>query len=149
MGPSLAVNSACSSALSAVAQACASLTSRQADFALAGGSALTFPGQGYLFEQGLVNSVDGKVRPFDAKAHGTVFGDAVGCVAMRRLDEAIADDDRVMAIIRGCGITNDGARKAGYAAPGVAGQVAAVTAALDAAGVSSSEVSYANPTPTP
>lgn len=142
MGPSLAINSACSSALSAVAQACASLVSRQSDMAIAGGSSLTFPGKGYLFEQGLVSSIDGKVRPFDAQAHGTVFGDSVGAVILKRLHEAIADDDNVLAIIRGCGVTNDGARKAGYAAPGVAGQAAAVVAALEMAGIASNEVTY-------
>ena len=142
MGPSLAINSACSSALSAVAQACASLVSRQSDMAIAGGSSLTFPGKGYLFEQGLVSSIDGKVRPFDAQAHGTVFGDSVGAVILKRLHEAIADDDNVLAVIRGCGVTNDGARKAGYAAPGVAGQAAAMVAALEMAGIASNEVTY-------
>ena len=78
MGPSLAVNSACSSALAAVAQAAQALLTGQADMALAGGAALTFPGHGYLYEEGLVNSTDGRVRPFDAAANGTVFGDAVG-----------------------------------------------------------------------
>ena len=142
MGPSLAVNSACSSALSSIGLACSSLISRQSDMAVAGGSALTFPGTGYLFEQGLVNSIDGKVRPFDAKAHGTVFGDAVGAVVLKRLRDATADDDNILCVIRGTGITNDGARKAGYAAPGVAGQAAAVTAALEAAGVHPSEMGY-------
>merc|ERR1719163_713591 len=133
MGPSLAVNSACSSALSAVAQAAAGLCAGQTDMALAGGSALTFPGTGYLFEEGLVNSIDGKVRPFDAKAHGTVFGDAVGAVVLRRLTEAMRDNDNILCVVRGTGVTNDGARKAGYAAPGVGGQAAAVSAALEAA----------------
>merc|ERR1719502_527697 len=142
MGPSLAVNSACSSALAAIAQACATLTSGQADMAIGGGTALTFPGTGYLYEQGLVNSIDGKVRPFDADAHGTVFGDAVGAVVIKRLSEAKADDDNVLAVIRGCGLSNDGSRKVGYAAPGVAGQKAAIVDAMRAAQVSSDEVSY-------
>ena len=142
MGPSLAVNSACSSALSAVALAAASLVSYQSDMALAGGSALSFPGTGYLFEDGLVNSIDGKVRPFDAKAHGTVFGDAVGAVVLRRLADALENDDNVMCVWRGCGLSNDGSRKAGYAAPGVAGQVACIRDALHQAGVTSAEVSY-------
>lgn len=142
MGPSLAVNSACSGALSAVAQACSSLLAHQADMALAGGSALTFPNHGFLFEAGFLNSIDGTVRPFDARACGTVFGDGVAAVVLRRLTDAIAADDHVLSIIRGCGITSDGSRKAGYAAPGIAGQVAAVIAAHESAGVSSSEVSY-------
>ena len=142
MGPSLSVNSACSSALSAVAQAGASLLADQADMAIGGGAALSFPSHGYLFEEGLVNSVDGKVRPFDAAAHGTVFGDAVGAVVLKRLADAVADDDFIYCVVRGFGLANDGARKAGYAAPGVAGQVAAVSAALRMAGVSASTISY-------
>ena len=84
MGPSLQVNSACSSALSAVAQAATALLTQQADMAVGGASALSFPSQGYLYEEGLVFSIDGRVRPFDAKAQGTVFGDAVGAVVLKR-----------------------------------------------------------------
>ncbi|KAL1526376.1 hypothetical protein AB1Y20_015089 [Prymnesium parvum] len=142
MGPSLSVNSACSSALSAVAQAAGALLAGQADMAIGGGCALTFPSHGYLFEEGLVHSIDGKVRPFDAAAHGTVFGDACGAVVLRRLADAAAHDDSIYAVIRGYGVTNDGARKAGYAAPGVAGQAAAVVAALRMARVSAATVSY-------
>ena len=125
MGPSLAVNSACSSALAAVAQAAQALLTGQADMALAGGAALTFPGHGYLYEEGLVNSTDGRVRPFDAAANGTVFGDAVGAVVLKREADALADDDNILATMLGFGMSNDGARKVGYAAPGVAGQRAA------------------------
>ncbi|KAL3928627.1 MAG: hypothetical protein SGPRY_002309 [Prymnesium sp.] len=142
MGPSLSVNSACSSALSAIAQAVGSLLVEQADMAIGGGCALTFPHFGHLFEEGLVHSIDGKVRPFDAAAHGTVFGDSCGAVVLKRLADAVADDDKIHAVIRGYGITNDGARKAGYSAPGVAGQAAAVISALRMAGVSANTISY-------
>ena len=81
--------------------------------ALAGGAALTFPGTGYLYEQGLVNSIDGKVRPFDAAASGTVFGDAVGAVVLKRLADAVRDGDAPLATLKGFGVTNDGARRAG------------------------------------
>jgi len=142
MGPSLAVNSACSSALAAVAQAAQALLTGQADMALAGGAALTFPGHGYLYEEGLVNSTDGRVRPFDAAANGTVFGDAVGAVVLKREADALADDDNILATMLGFGMSNDGARKVGYAAPGVAGQRAAIDAALQMAAVDASTITY-------
>ena len=142
MGPSLAVNSACSSALAAVAQAAQALLTGQADMALAGGAALTFPGYGYVYEEGLVNSTDGVVRPFDAAANGTVFGDAVGAVVLKREADALADDDNILATLLGFGMSNDGARKLGYAAPGVAGQRAAIDAALQMAAVDASTITY-------
>ena len=142
LGPSLSVNSACSSALSAVAQAAQALVTDQADMSVAGGAALTFPGHGYLYEEGLVNSTDGKVRPFDADANGTVFGDAVGAVVMKRLADARRDGDNILASILGFGMSNDGARKAGYAAPGIAGQRAAIAAAFKMAGVTADTLSY-------
>ena len=142
MGPSLAVNSACSSALAAVAQAAQALLTGQADMALAGGAALTFPGYGYVYEEGLVNSTDGVVRPFDAAANGTVFGDAVGAVVLKREADALADDDNIVATLLGFGMSNDGARKLGYAAPGVAGQRAAIDAALQMAAVDASTITY-------
>jgi len=142
MGPSFSVNSACSSGLLAIAQAAATLLTGQADLALGGASALSFPSHGYLFEDGLVSSIDGRVRPFDAKAHGTVFGDAVGAVVLKRLSDALRDGDNVLATALGYGIANDGARKAGYAAPGVAGQRAAIGAAFAHAGVSAASLSY-------
>ena len=141
MGPSLQVNSACSSALSAVAQAATALLTQQADMAVGGASALSFPSQGYLYEEGLVFSIDGRVRPFDAKAQGTVFGDAVGAVVLKRADDAaprrrfrVRSDPRARRHQR---------RRAqgGYAAPG-GGQRAAVVSALRMAGVSASSISY-------
>lgn len=142
MGPSLSVNSACSSGLLAVAQAAQIILTGQADLALGGASALSFPSHGYLFEDGLVASIDGRVRPFDAAAHGTVFGDAVGAVLLKPLAAARADGDTVLASVLGFGIANDGARKAGYAAPGVAGQRATVAAAFAYAAVSAASLSY-------
>jgi acyl transferase domain-containing protein/non-ribosomal peptide synthetase component F/acyl carrier protein len=142
MGPSLSVNSACSSGLLAVAQAAQTILTGQADLALGGASALSFPSHGYLFEDGLVASIDGRVRPFDAAAHGTVFGDAVGAVLLKPLAAALADGDTVLASVLGFGIANDGSRKAGYAAPGVAGQRATIGAAFAHAGVGAASLSY-------
>ncbi|KAJ1629979.1 thiolase-like protein, partial [Pavlovales sp. CCMP2436] len=104
-GPSIAVTSACSSSLVAVAQACNALAARQCDAAVAGGAS-----------EGLVASSDGHVRPFDAKADGTVFGDAAGAVCLKRQNDAERDGDPIIATIRGWAVTNDGASKPGYAA---------------------------------
>lgn len=142
MGPSIAVNSACSSALAAVAQAAQMLLTGQADMALGGAAALSFPNQGYLYEDGLVFSRDGLIRPFDAAASGTVFGDAIGAVVLKRRADAQRDGDTTLATINGFGVTNDGARRAGFSAPGVSGQREAVVSALRMAGVSASSVSF-------
>merc|ERR1719326_929958 len=84
-GPSMTVNAACSSGLVAVAQAAQAINSGACDVAIAGASSLTFPNLGYLYQEGLVNSTDGYVRPFDTDASGTVFGDGVGAVILKRL----------------------------------------------------------------
>ena len=141
-GPSFTVNSACSSGLVALASAAASLRAGQCDMAIAGASSLTFPGSGYLYADGLVASVDGHVRPFDAAASGTLFGDSVGAVVLKRLDEAQRDGDEVLAVISGFDVTNDGRQKAGYAAPNASAQRNSILRAQYMAGVTADEVSY-------
>lgn len=96
-GPSFTVNSACSSGLVAVAQAVAAIRSGQCDSAVAGASSLSFPNFGYLYSDGLPASRDGRVRPFDDEASGTIFGDGVGAIVLKRLDHATRDGDRVYA----------------------------------------------------
>lgn len=115
-GPAFTVNSACSSGLVALASAAAALRAGQCDMAIAGAASLTFPGNGYLYADGLVASEDGHVRPFDADASGTLFGDTVGAVVLKRLDEALRDGDNVLSIVRGYDVTNDGRQKAGCVA---------------------------------
>jgi acyl-coenzyme A synthetase/AMP-(fatty) acid ligase/acyl carrier protein len=112
-GPSYTINSACSSGLVSVAEAVNAIQEGRCDVAIAGASSLTFPNTGYLYSEGLVASPDGKVRPFDQKAGGTVFGDGVGAVVLKRLDDAKKDGDRIMAVVRGAAVTNDGRDKAG------------------------------------
>jgi acyl transferase domain-containing protein len=99
-GPSFTINSACSSGLVAVAQAAAAIRSGQCDAAVAGAASLTFPNFGYLYQDGLPASRDGTVRPFDDQASGTIFGDSVGAVVLKRLDHALRDGDRVYAEVR-------------------------------------------------
>lgn len=142
-GPSLSVNTACSTSLVAVIQAFHSLLSYQCDMALAGGVSITTPqNSGYLYQEGGMLSPDGRCRPFDAHAQGTMFNNGAGVVLLKRLEEAIADGDRIYAVIRGVGINNDGAGKASFTAPSVAGQAEAISMALAYADFAPETISY-------
>lgn len=142
-GPAVNVQCACSTSLVAVAQACESLLNGSSDLALAGGVSITFPQRRpYLYTPDGMASADGHCRTFDAAATGTVFGDGAGLVALRRLDEAQAAGDNILAVIKGYAINNDGADKAGYAAPSIQAQAAVIQAAHRAAGVTAGDISY-------
>lgn len=142
-GPSMSVQTACSSSLAAVHLACQSLLNGECDMALAGG-ATVYPEQdrGYWYKEGEILSPDGHCRAFDARSAGTVMASAVGCAVLKRLDDAERDGDQVLAIIRGSAINNDGSDKVGYLAPSVAGQTRVVSEALAVAGVHPEDVSY-------
>ncbi|HEV3359562.1 MAG TPA: beta-ketoacyl synthase N-terminal-like domain-containing protein [Pseudonocardiaceae bacterium] len=142
-GPSFAVQTACSTSLVAVHLAMQSLATQECDLALAGGVALRFPQEaGYLHEPDGIASRTGIVRPFDAEGDGTVFGNGVGVVALKRLEDAVADGDEIWAVLCGSAIGNDGNDRAGYTAPGVSGQVAVLSEALAAADIDPATVSY-------
>jgi amino acid adenylation domain-containing protein len=142
-GPSMTVQSACSTSLLAVAQACQNLMTGQADMMLAGGVSISFPQKrGFVYQDGGMVSPDGHCRTFDAQANGTVFGAGAGAVLLKRLDDALADGDPIYAVIRGFGINNDGSDKVGYTAPTVDGQAAAIAAAHDMAGVDPRSIRY-------
>lgn len=141
-GPAITVTSACSSALVAVAQAAQSIMSGQCDMAIAGASSINFPNFGYRYEDGLVGSVDGHVRPFDDAASGTLFGDAVGAVVLKRLEDAIEDADHIWAVLSGFGVSNDGRMKAGYTAPSALAQSQCISDAIAMAGIDSGQLSY-------
>jgi amino acid adenylation domain-containing protein len=142
-GPSVSLQTACSTSLLAVAQACQSLLLYQSDMALAGGVSISFPQKrGYQHLEGGMVSADGHCRPFDADASGTVFGSGAGVVLLKRWEDALADGDHVYALIRGCGINNDGASKVGFTAPSVDGQAAVIEMALGAAGVDARSIGY-------
>jgi phthiocerol/phenolphthiocerol synthesis type-I polyketide synthase E len=135
-GPALTVQTACSTSLVAVHTAVQSLLTYETDMALAGASTVAPPSRrGHLYQQGGIFSPDGCCRTFDAEARGTVPGDGVGVVVLKRLDDARRDGDTVHAVIAGTAINNDGSRKSGFTAPGPAGQAAVITAALAVAGV--------------
>ena len=142
-GPAMTVQTACSTSLTAIAQAVNALREGQADAALAGGVSITFPQKrGYMAQEGGMAAPDGVCRPFDADAGGTVFGHGAGVVVLKRLADALKAGDQVYAVIRGVGITNDGAGKISYTAPSVAGQAAAIRAAHRDAGVTPDSISY-------
>ncbi|MFJ9449147.1 amino acid adenylation domain-containing protein [Herbaspirillum sp. NPDC101397] len=142
-GPALAVQTACSSSLTALDMACRSLRSGAATMALAGGVAIRFPqGGGYFHEPGMILSPDGHCRPFSADARGTVPSGGVGMVLLKPLAQAQADGDNVLAVIRGSAVNNDGGRKVGYAAPGVDGQASVIASALRQAGLEPADIDY-------
>lgn len=141
-GPALSIQTACSTSLTAVAQACMSLLCYQCDVALAGGVSVTFPQKRAYIPEGGMLSPDGRCRPFDAQAAGTNFSDGLGVVVLKRLDEALNDGDQIYAVIRGFGVNNDGSAKVGFAAPSVDGQAEAIALALAQAGVESDTISY-------
>ncbi|WP_018410107.1 type I polyketide synthase [Methyloversatilis thermotolerans] len=142
-GPSIGVQTGCSSSLVAVHTACRSLLARECDIALAGGvTVASAQPQGYLYQPGGIASPDGRCRAFDAHGQGTVFGNGVGLVVLKRLSDAIADGDCIRAVILGSAINNDGADKVGLIAPSVSGQAAVIRAALDAAGIDPATLDY-------
>ncbi|MEU6846571.1 type I polyketide synthase [Streptomyces sp. NPDC046716] len=142
-GPAVNVATACSSALVSVHLACQALSAGDADLMLAGSAALHLPQiTGHRRVKGSTLSPTGAVRAFDAAADGTVGGNGVAAVVLKPLERALADGDTVHAVVLGSAVTNDGADKAGFAAPGVAGQRDAVLGALAAAGVPAESVRY-------
>jgi amino acid adenylation domain-containing protein len=141
-GPAVSVQSACSTGLLAVAQAVQSLRAGQCEVALAGAASITSPlNSGYLYQEGSMLSADGHCRPFDAQAKGTVFSDGAAVVLLKPLDAALRDGDRLYAVIKGVGISNDGG-KGSFSAPSATGQAAAISAALADGAVAPASISY-------
>lgn len=142
-GPSINVQTACSTSLVATHLAVQSLLSRECDMALAGGVTIELPhAVGYAYKEGEILSPDGHCRSFDHRSRGTVFGSGVGVVVLRRLADALADGDHIHAIIKGSAVNNDGAAKVGYLAPSVDGQAAAISEAIAMAGVAADSIQY-------
>ncbi|HVT26575.1 MAG TPA: aminotransferase class III-fold pyridoxal phosphate-dependent enzyme, partial [Lacipirellulaceae bacterium] len=142
-GPSFTILSACSTSLVAVTQACQSLLTYQCDMALAGGVSITLPQRrGTFYQEGGMVSPDGHCRAFDVAASGTVFGSGVATVLLKRLEDALRDNDQIYSVIRGFGVNNDGAAKVGYTAPSVEGQSRAIAMAQAAAGIEPDSIGY-------
>ncbi|RCX18351.1 amino acid adenylation domain-containing protein [Anaerobacterium chartisolvens] len=142
-GPSVAVQTACSSALVSVHMAFQSLLNGECDMALSGAVSIRVPQkEGYKCIGGGILSPDGHCRAFDEDAQGTVFGSGVGVVVMKRLEDAINDGDTIYAVVKGTAINNDGSLKVGYTAPGVEGQSGVITEAIEMAGVEPETITY-------
>ncbi|WP_284164830.1 non-ribosomal peptide synthetase [Frigidibacter sp. SD6-1] len=142
-GPALTVQTACSGSLVAVHQACRMLLADEADACLAGGVALDIAtADGYRHQPGHIFSADGHCAPFSDRAQGTVPANGWGIVVLKRLDRAMADGDRILAVIEASAVNNDGNRKVGFTAPSVAGQRGVIAAALAQAGRRPAEVGY-------
>lgn len=142
-GPSISVQTTCSTSLVAVHLACQSLLNGESDIALAGGVSIQLPQKaGYHYQEGGINSPDGHCRAFDAEANGTIFGNGLGMVVLKRLEDAVNDGDRIHAVIKGSAINNDGSLKVGYTAPSIEGQREVILEALALAGVESETITY-------
>jgi acyl transferase domain-containing protein/acyl carrier protein len=142
-GPAITVQTACSTSLVAVHLAVQGLLSGECDAALAGGASVRIPQTtGYWYRDGMILSPDGHCRAFDAEARGTVGGNGVGAVLLKRLADALEDGDPIFAVVKGSAVNNDGARKVGYTAPGSAGQEAVIREALAVAAVEPDTLGY-------
>ncbi len=142
-GPSCPVQTACSTSLVAIHLACQALLNAECDMAIAGAASIRVPiRQGYVYQEGGILCPDGVCRPFDAKAQGTLFGNGVGVVVLKRLQDALDDGDSIDAVIRGSAINNDGAHKASFTAPSVAGQSDVICSALAAADVDPQSIRF-------
>jgi phthiocerol/phenolphthiocerol synthesis type-I polyketide synthase E len=142
-GPSVTVQTACSTGLATVVNACQSLVDYQCDAAIAGAVTVSLPlVDGYVAPSGSILSPSGACSPFDASADGTVPGDGVAAVVLKRLDDALRDGDRIYAVIRGYGLTNDGARKVGFSAPSAQGQATAIADAIAMAEIDPRDIGF-------
>ena len=142
-GPSINIQTTCSTSLVAVHLACQSLLNGESDIALAGGVSIQVPQKtGYLYTEGNINSPDGHCRAFDAQAQGTIFGSGSGVVVLKRLEDAVTDGDCIHAVIKASAINNDGSLKVGYTAPSVDGQREVILEALALAGVEPETINY-------
>lgn len=142
-GPAVTVQSACSTSLVAVHMASQALINGECDMALAGGVCVRVPFiNGYHYQEGMILSSDGHCRPFDADATGTLGGNGVGNIVLKRMKDALADGDNIRAVIRGSAINNDGSDKIGFTAPSVDGQAECIAEAMSMAGVEATDYSY-------
>ncbi|MBK9760172.1 MAG: hypothetical protein IPO90_09425 [Flavobacteriales bacterium] len=142
-GPALSIHTACSTSLVAIAQAFKALREGECDMALAGGIAITAPiNSGIVYNEGGMYSPDGSTRTFDAQGKGTSFSDGVGIIVLKRLDDAIRDNDHIYATIKGAALNNDGSDKASFTAPSVRGQADVIAMAHADAGVTPDQITY-------
>lgn len=142
-GPSMAIQTACSSTLVAVHEAARALREGECELAVAGGCALMLPQHaGHYYEEGMINSPDGHCRAYDRDAKGTIFGSGSGAVLLKRLERAQADGDAIYAVIKGSAVANDGGQKMGYTAPSMLGEYRAIAGAIENAGIDADSIGF-------
>ena len=142
-GPSINIQTACSTSLVAIHAACQNLLHLGCDLAIAGAVSIEIPHAiGYQYRRNEIQSHDGHCRAFDANATGTVFGSGIGIVVLRRLHEAIKAGDTIHAVIKGTAVNNDGNRKVGFLAPSAEGQVEVIQEALGVADIAPESIDY-------
>lgn len=142
-GPSLSLQSACSSSVVALHYACQDLNMGYCDMAILGASSIRCPQHiGYMYEESGIFSANGKCLPFDDRANGTVPGNGVGVIVLKKLSDARKDNNSIYAIIKAVSVNNDGKEKAGYTAPGISGQKNVISDCLKRAGVNAQEIGY-------
>jgi acyl transferase domain-containing protein/NAD(P)-dependent dehydrogenase (short-subunit alcohol dehydrogenase family)/acyl carrier protein len=141
-GPSISVQTACSTSLVAVHLACQSLLTGECDLALAGGVTISTQSRGYRYVEHGILSSDGRCRAFDAEANGTVPGNGAAVVVLRRLTDALNKGYRVHAIIKSTIVNNDGSQKVSFTAPGLNSQRRLYATGLALAGLHPSDIGY-------
>lgn len=142
-GPSINVQTACSTSLVAIHQAVKYLQSKESDIAVAGGVSISYPRkEGYLWNEGMIYSKDGHCRPFSNDSTGTVSGNGCGVVVLKLLDRAVEDGDHIYAVIKGSAINNDGLEKIGFTAPSIKGEKDVIECALEKASVMPEDIQY-------
>lgn len=142
-GPSINVQSACSTGLVAIHLACKSIINQECEVAIAGAATVVVPQEsGYVYQEEMMYSKDGHCRPFDANSSGTVFSNGVGVVILKPLQQAQADGDRIYAIIKGSCVNNDGNRKVGYTATSSVAQESLINKLLRASDVDAKDIDY-------
>lgn len=142
-GPSIVIDSACSSSLTAVHLASRALLLRECSLAVAGGVHLnTNTTKGYIYQDGMIASKDGYCRTFDEDSTGTTGANGASVIILKRLEDAIKDRDNVYAVIRSSAINNDGRNKVGYTAPSVTGQSDCIKMAHKFANIPYNTISY-------
>ncbi|WP_199911710.1 type I polyketide synthase [Dongshaea marina] len=142
-GPSVNVQTACSTAMVAVVMGVNSLLSGESDLIVAGGVSVDTPERyGYPYMQGGMESADGRCYAFDSRANGTVFSRGVGVVLLKRLQDAVRDGDHIYSVIKGGAINNDGNLKAGFTAPSIEGQVEVAKQAIKNSEIDVSNIQF-------
>lgn len=142
-GPSVNVNTLCSSSMVALHYACQELLNYGSDIALAGGVSFQVSrNEAFFYQEGGIGSADGHCRAFDADANGTVSGSGLAVIVLKRLEDAVQDGDQIYAVVKGCGINNDGSMKNSFTAPNVEGQAECIAQAIAMADVNPETISY-------